>query len=114
MYPPLEEIIQQGVVIEPFDFVSDESYQRFLDDSHAFSVPYIPNDIVKIHSDFTFNTSTHYQLRKEAAQNFADMARAFAYAFNFTSKLSITSAYRSPTFQKKLASDCSSARCALP
>jgi LAS superfamily LD-carboxypeptidase LdcB len=69
---------------------------------------------VSIHSDFTANRSADFQLRDEAATQFADMARAFAYAFTFKLKLSITSAYRSPTYQKKLAANCSLERCALP
>jgi LAS superfamily LD-carboxypeptidase LdcB len=98
----------------PFDFLSDASYQKFLDDDHAFSESYLPQDIVPIHSDFTFNSSATFQLRKEAAEQFAAMARAFAFAFDFKSKLSLTSAYRSPSYQKKLAATCSTERCAIP
>jgi D-alanyl-D-alanine carboxypeptidase len=111
---PLDEIVQYGVVGKGFDFTSDASYQKFLDDDHAFTTDYIPKDIVAIHSDFTSNTSANFQLRSEAATQFADMARAFSHAFNFKSRLSITSAYRSSTYQKKLASTCSTERCALP
>jgi LAS superfamily LD-carboxypeptidase LdcB len=99
---------------QPFDFFSDDSYQKFLDDANAFSASYLPADLVAVHSDFTANRSADFQLREEVATQFADMAWAFAHTFNFKSKLSITSAYRSPTYQKKLASNCSLERCALP
>jgi LAS superfamily LD-carboxypeptidase LdcB len=110
----LEEITQYGVVENGFNLFSDTSYQKFLDDDHAFASDYRPNDIVPIHSDFTSNRSSNFQLRAEAAEHFADMARAFSHAFNFKSRLSLTSAYRSPIYQKQLASNCSAQRCASP
>ena len=114
--PPLsEEVIHSGnISIQPFDFFSDSSYHKFLDDTHPFFSAYIPEDIVPIHSDFTFNAAARFSLRAEAAEQFADMAWSFAYAFDFKAKLSITSAYRSPSFQKRLAANCSNSRCALP
>jgi LAS superfamily LD-carboxypeptidase LdcB len=99
---------------EIIDFFSDTSFQKFLDDDHGLSDEYRPEDIISLHSDFTANYSSNFQLRKEAGEQFADMARAFANAFSFKSKLSLTSAYRSPTYQKQLASTCSTQRCALP
>ena len=111
----MEEITQQGVVRNgPFDFFSDASYQKFLNNVYAFDPFYVPDDIVNIYSDFTFNNSSSFYLREEAAQQFADMAWAFAHAFDSKSKLSITSAYRSSSFQKRLASNCSIWRCAIP
>jgi hypothetical protein len=112
---PLEEILHEGTVGNGiFDFWSDGSFQKFLDDTHAFAANYRPNDIVAIQSDFTANAAASFQLRAEAAEQFATMARAFANAFHFESKLSLTSAYRSPNYQKQLASNCSTQRCALP
>ena len=111
----MKEIIREGMVENSFfDFHSDSSFQKFLDDTHAMSTSYIPTDLVKIHSDFTFNKSSTYQLRQEAAEQFADMARAFSNAFDFKSRISITSAYRSSAFQKSLAKNCSTTRCATP
>jgi hypothetical protein len=49
---------------------SDTSFQRFLDDNHPLSVDYSANDVVKINSDFTFNKSSDFSLRKEAAEMF--------------------------------------------
>ena len=112
---PTSEIVHEGIVENGiFDFFSDSSFQKFLDDTHGLQPSYRPSDLVKIHSDFTSNKSSAFQLRKEAAEQFADMARAFSHAFGFKSRLSITSAYRSPAFQQSLAKNCSASRCATP
>ena len=111
----MKEIIHEGMVENGFfDFHSDSSFQKFLDDSHAMSVSYDPIDLTHIQSDFTFNSSSTYYLRQEAAEHFSNLAWAFSNAFDFKSRLSITSAYRSSAFQKSLAKNCSTARCALP
>lgn len=111
---PLEELLIEGRSIS-YDLISDNSLQRFLDDMHPFlDKEYIPEDIVSIVSHFTFNDASNFSLRSEAALQFADMARAFSNAFWFKQRLSITSAYRSPSFQKHLAASCSTSRCALP
>lgn len=112
----VEEVVHYGWSDgQFFDFFSDASFQRFLDDDHPFSTQnYKPDDLVAIDSHFTSNQSSHFSLRSEAAVQFADMARAFSNAFNFKSHLSLTSAYRSPAFQKKLATNCSSTHCADP
>ena len=52
------------------DYYSDDSFQKFLDDNHALSANYSANDIVKINSDFTFNRSSDFSLRKKAAEMF--------------------------------------------
>jgi len=101
-------------VISRMDLYSDDSFQKFLDDNHSLSANYNAKDIVNINSDFTFNRSSNFSLRKEAAEKFAAMARAFSHAFNFKAKLSINSARRSPTYQRQLASNCSVWRCAKP
>jgi LAS superfamily LD-carboxypeptidase LdcB len=102
-----EEVAHEGI-----DLFSEHSFQKFLDDNHALPPSYHPSDLVAIHSDFTTNASSHYQLRQEPATKFAEMARAFANAFDFKAKLSLTSAYRSPKYQKQLADNCSAERCA--
>ena len=89
------------------DFYSDNSFQKFLDDNHLLSESYEATDIVKINSDFTTNDSSKFYLRKEAAIQFADMARAFSNAFDFKAHLTINSAWRSQAYQRKLASNCS-------
>jgi D-alanyl-D-alanine carboxypeptidase len=113
----LEEVIYNGMIENAvFDFWSDASAQKFLDDTHAFSTSYVPSDIVPLTSSDIFPSATSFQLRSEAVSHFTEMASAFSQAFQKTNKvkLSITSAYRSPTYQKQLASSCSTARCAKP
>ena len=110
---PREELLHEHTSASP-DFFSDDSLQKFLDDAHPFSASYAPEDVVPIDSHFTFNASSKFHLRSEAALQFADMARAFSHAFDFQQKLSITSARRSSVFQKHLSSSCSTSRCALP
>jgi len=109
-----EEIVRYGRGDgQYFDLLSDTSFQRFLDDSHPFTTPnYVPVDLVPIDSHFTHNQPSRFFLRSEAALSFADMARAFADAFDFKFRLSITSTYRSPAFQKRLSANCSASRCA--
>ena len=115
--PKTEEQIKKEAEwgkIGNMDFYSDDSYQKFLDDSHPLSWNYEVNDIVKINSDFTSNKSSNFSLRKEAAEMFEWMARAFSNAFDFKAKLTINSAWRSQWFQRQLAASCSTTRCAIP
>lgn len=112
-----EEEIQEEIkqeMIKRMDFYSDSSYQKFLDDSHPLLGTYEASDIVKINSDFTSNKSSDFYLRKEAAEAFSSMARAFSNAFGFKAKLTINSARRSQAYQRKLAASCSTSRCAKP
>ena len=49
------------------DTETDESFQKFLDDKHPFSVlNYIPKDLLPIPSDFTANNAKQFLLREEA------------------------------------------------
>ncbi|MDR0651346.1 MAG: D-alanyl-D-alanine carboxypeptidase family protein [Candidatus Peribacteria bacterium] len=107
-----EVLLEGNITYEEIDFFTEHSHQKFLDNDHALPPSYHPNDLVPIHSNFTFNASSNFQLREQAAEQFANMARAFAYAFDFKAKLSLTSAYRSSNYQKRLTSNCSTARCA--
>lgn len=85
------------------DTESDSSFQKFLDKEHPFSLlSYEPRDLTVIISDFTYNNSRKYQLRKEAWIQFADMAWHFQNDFNWKKRLSITTAYRSYAVQKYL------------
>ena len=97
-----------------FDFYSNDSFQKFLDDNHPLSWNYEANDIVKINSDFTSNKSSDFMLRKEASEMFEWMAWAFSRAFDFKAKLTINSARRSQAYQRKLVESCSTSRCATP
>ncbi len=96
-----------------FDFASDDSYQRYLSSDNPFqNLNYIPTDLVVIDSDFTANNSRAFQLRQEAATQFADMARHFRHAFS-GDRLYISSAYRSKSFQDYLIKQwCASTKCA--
>jgi D-alanyl-D-alanine carboxypeptidase len=109
----IEREIQQEKA-KKIDYYSDNSFQKFLDDNHPLSANYSANDIVKINSDFTSNKSSNFMLRKKAAEMFEWMAWAFSNAFGFKAKLTINSAWRSPAYQRQLASDCSIWRCAKP
>ena len=108
-----EEEIQKEIIAN-MDYYSDNSLQKFLDDKHPLSASYEASDIVRINSDFTSNKSTDFYLRKEAAEAFEHMARAFSNAFEFKARLTINSAWRSQAYQRKLAASCSTSRCATP
>ena len=108
-----EEEIEKDIIAN-MDYYSDASFQKFLDDTHPLSQNYEASDIVKINSDFTSNRSSNFSLRKKAAEMFEGMAWAFSNAFWFKARLTINSAWRSQGFQRKLASNCSSWRCAKP
>lgn len=107
-----QEIDQEW--IESIDLYSDDSIRKFLDDNHPLSTDYEASDIRKIKSDFTSNKSSNFYLRNEVASAFESMARAFSNAFDFKAKLTINSAWRSQAFQRKLAANCSTSRCAKP
>ena len=78
-----------------FDFASDDSYQRYLDNQHPFvDLDYVPGDLELINSDFTANDASRFELRQKAGEMFADMAWHFWHDFS-GDRLSITSAYRS-------------------
>ena len=107
-----EEIEQEW--IEHIDYYSDDSIRKFLDDNHPLSSNYEAPDTRKIISDFITNKSSDFYLRDEAAEAFELMAWAFSNAFNFKARLTINSARRSQAYQRKLASTCSTTRCATP
>lgn len=107
--------IQTGSQILTYDYTSDASYQRFLDPEHPFTQKdYIPEDLVAINSDFTFNNARQFQLRKEAAEQFADMVWHFQNDHKGKKKISLTSAYRSYKLQTWLSSKCNPHHCAAP
>ncbi|MBQ7616988.1 hypothetical protein IJS64_03220 [bacterium] len=63
---------------DSWDTESDDSFQKVLNKSHPFKdLYYVPNDLESVISDFTYNNSRKFQLRKEAAIAFADMAWHF-------------------------------------
>ena len=99
---------------ESVDYYSDDSIRKFLDDNHPLSANYEAPDTRKLNSNFTSNKSSNFYLRDEAATSFELMAWAFSNAFNFKAKLTINSARRSQAYQRKLAANCSTIRCAKP
>lgn len=98
-----------------YDLTSDTSLQKYLSDDTPFiDRGYVPSDLQNIDSHFTANDSSRYQLRQEAALQFADMARQFWHHFD-GDKLLITSAYRTPDVQNYLFhSFCKKDQCATP
>lgn len=97
-----------------YDYYSDDSYQRFLDPTHPFTIKsYEPVDLVAIDSNFTFNNAKIFQLRKEVAEQFGHLVWHFAQE-NPKKKISITSAYRSFKLQTLLSSKCDPTHCAAP
>ena len=83
-----------------YDFFVDTSFQKYLSaDTPFLDVEYAPLDLAAIDSAFTANNSKTFQLRQEAAIQFADMAWHFRNDFQ-GDKLWISSAYRSNDFQE--------------
>ena len=113
-YEQISKELIEIEIVSNMDLYSDNSYQKFLDDNHPLSANYEAIDLVTIHSDFTSNRSSDFKLRKEAAEMFEWMAWAFSNAFGFKAKLTINSARRSQKYQRQLAANCSTARCAKP
>lgn len=104
--------IEQQISRATLDLDSDNSLQKFLDDSHPFeNKEYIPQDLAKIDTNLIFNSTSNFQLRKEAKDAFEEMSKAFSKTFK-GKKFSITSAYRSYAFQKKLQKNCHKHQCA--
>ena len=111
-YQPVEEYVEQDSATQ-YDFVSDDSLQKYLGNGQTLNDPnYIPADLSPIDSNFTANNARKFMLRQEAGVAFADLAWHFWKAWN-GDRLTITSAYRSGTFQESLLKKwCSRARCA--
>lgn len=89
-------------VTSSFDFDSDDSYQRFLNNDRPFKdLTYVPVDLAPINSNFTANNARKFQLRQVAGDAFADMAWHFRDEFKWD-RLLIFSAYRSKAYQDGL------------
>lgn len=100
-YQPVEEYVPQDASPQ-YDFVSDDSLQKYLGNGQTLKDPsYVPVDLAPIDSNFTANNAKKFLLRQEAGVEFADLAWHFWKAWN-GDKLTITSAYRSGTFQESL------------
>ncbi|MBU0626981.1 hypothetical protein KKG31_00245 [Patescibacteria group bacterium] len=100
--------------VEPvYDLILDDSFQKYLSVDTPFeNIEYIPIDLSPIDSSFTANYSKKYYLRKEAGEQFADMAWHFWNEFG-GDKIWIASAYRSKALQDSmLKNGCSRTRCA--
>lgn len=94
------------------DLSSDDSYERYLSDSRLLKdTKYEPTDLEKIADEYAVVKAYRPYLRKEAAQSFALLSKAFYEKFN--KKLYIVSAYRSYNDQLHLINDwCEFERCA--
>lgn len=97
-----------------WDFVSDDSFQKYLSESTPFSnLLYEPVDLAPINSDFAANSPRRFKLRQEAGDQFADLAWHFWDQFK-GDKLYIISAYRSKSYQDGLVRRwCRQDQCAL-
>ena len=96
-----------------YDFDSDDSYQRFLNNDRPFKdLNYVPVDLAPINSNFTANDARKFQLRQVAGDAFADMAWHFRDDFKWD-RLLIFSAYRSKAYQDGLLrAGCNKNACA--
>lgn len=84
------------------DFDSDDSLQRYLNPDRPFhDLEYVPVDLTPIPSNFTANAARKFLLRKEAGEEFADMARHFWDHFH-GDRLALISTYRSKAYQDTL------------
>ena len=72
------EVTKPLFVNSEFNLESDDSFQRYLSNSHPFdNLNYVPADLAPINSNFTANNARNFQLRKTAGDSFADMAWHF-------------------------------------
>ena len=93
---------QPVVALQTRDFVSDDSFQKYLSESTPFSnLLYEPVDLAPINSDFAANSPKRFKLRQEAGDQFADLSWHFWDQFK-GDKLYIISAYRSKSYQDGL------------
>lgn len=81
-----------------YDFISDSSYQKFVNNEVSFTQKsYVPNDLEKISGEFIVDTKGNQTLRSEAQKNLTALSQAFYE--NFWEKLVVVSAYRSYEYQ---------------
>lgn len=110
---PIIPVVWPWLSILQYDFVSDDSFQKYFSDETPFTAAdYVPKDLLPIHSNFTANDVKKFKLRQEAWDRFADMAWHFRSAFS-GDRLYIASAYRSRGLQDYLIQKwCALFRCA--
>ncbi|MCH2189193.1 M15 family metallopeptidase [Candidatus Gracilibacteria bacterium] len=81
------------------DTTTDDSLYKFVHPDISFNEKsYIPENLVKINSEYVFDTKGYSTLRTEANEALQSMAKAFQQEFGI--KLTVVSAYRSYAYQK--------------
>lgn len=94
----LLEKYQKKARIDNLDFISDDSYTKYVDPSISFSeVWYIPEDLKKLDRTFIIDSRWDAQLREQAGKEFESLAEAFFEEFN--EKVVVVSTYRSYAYQ---------------
>lgn len=95
-----------------YDFLSDDSYQKFVNNEISFTQKsYIPEDLEKISWEFIIDTKGNQTLRKEVVKNLHLLAQDFYTTF--WEKLVVVSAYRSYAYQVGIKQrGCSDLYCA--
>lgn len=94
----LLEKYQKELRIKNLDFISDDSYTKYVDPNISFTEKwYIPNDMRKLERDYIIDTKWNAQMRQIAAERFEQMAEAFYKQFN--EKMVVVSSYRSYAYQ---------------
>lgn len=92
------EKYQKQLRIENLDFISDDSYTKYVDPSISFSKKwYIPEDMRRLDRTYVIDTKWDAQMREVAAEQFELMAQAFYEQFN--EKMVVVSSYRSYAYQ---------------
>ena len=108
-----DEVIEFYEKTPDYNLLEDASFQKYLGNGqYLVNADYVPWDLISIESDFTANSARKFLLRKQAAAEFADLARHFWKDTN-GDRLFITSTYRSAKLQESLLKKgCSRAKCA--
>ncbi len=85
-------------IINNFDFLSDNSITKFVNNKVSFSdLKYIPENLVSIKSDYITDSKWNSTLRKEANEALQKMWKDFYETF--WEKIIVVSAYRSYNYQ---------------
>ena len=94
----LLEKYQKALRIKNLDFVSDDSYTKYVDPNVSFSEKwYIPEDMRKLDRTYIIDYKWDAQLREIAAEQFELMSQAFYE--QFSEKVVVVSSYRSYAYQ---------------
>lgn len=109
---PLQEETFQLLSHATYDFISDSSYEKFVNNEISFTQKsYVPEDLEKISWEFIIDTKWNQTLRKEVVKNLHLLSSEFYNTF--WEKLVVVSAYRSYEYQVGIKKrGCSDLYCA--